>query len=200
MFETMAQFILGEHLGGHVFEPPEGPAGYMRLLNEWRKPHATRDGHLALLVYNDKHWLTFFRLIDREDLCADPMFATMRARSGNIAKVYAWLADEVAKRSTAEWLELLATSDIPHAVSRSLEELLDDEHLRAVGFFQEIDHPSEGRIRMAGIPGTWSATPLSIRRHAPRLGEHTREVLKEAGLDAAAVDELIARGAARAAN
>jgi crotonobetainyl-CoA:carnitine CoA-transferase CaiB-like acyl-CoA transferase len=200
MFETMAQFILGEHLGGHTFEPPEGPPGYTRLLNVWRKPHPTRDGLLAILVHNDKHWQTFFRLIGRPELGADPMFATMRGRYDNIARVYAWLSGEIARRSTAEWLELLAASDIPHAVSRSLEDLFGDEHLRAVGFFHEIDHPSEGPIRVAGIPSTWSATPLSIRRPAPRLGEHTREVLEEAGLSAKSAELLIARGIARSAD
>jgi crotonobetainyl-CoA:carnitine CoA-transferase CaiB-like acyl-CoA transferase len=197
MFETMAQFTLGEHLGGHTFVPPEGPAGYTRILNVWRKPHATRDGLLAILIHHNKHWQTFFRLIGRPELRDDPLFSTIRARYDNIARVYAWLSGEIGKRSTAEWLELLAASDIPHAVARSLEDLLEDEHLRAVGFFHEIDHPSEGRIRMAGIPSTWSATPLSIRRPAPRLGEHTREVLEEAGLSAEAAGQLIARGVAR---
>jgi crotonobetainyl-CoA:carnitine CoA-transferase CaiB-like acyl-CoA transferase len=198
MFETMAQFTLGEHLGGHTFEPPEGPPGYTRILNVHRKPHRTRDGYLALLVYVDKHWQTFFRLTGQPEMMQHATFASMRARSDNIAEVYAWLGTEVAKRSTGEWLELLKDADIPHAVSRTIEDLLNDEHLRAVDFLPVVEHPSEGSIRMAGIPSTWSATPLSIRRPAPRLGEHTREVLGEAGYAAEAVDALLARGIARA--
>jgi crotonobetainyl-CoA:carnitine CoA-transferase CaiB-like acyl-CoA transferase len=197
MFETMAQFSLGEHLGGHSFEPPEGPMGYARILNVHRKPHRTRDGYLAVLVYIDKHWKTFFELIGQPELIHDPVFATMASRSANIAEVYAWLGQIIERKSTAQWLELLKDADIPHAVSRSIDSLLDDEHLKAVGFFQTFDHPSEGRVRMTGIPSTWSATPLSIRRLAPRLGEHTDEVLREAGYSGEEAAQLISRGVAR---
>jgi crotonobetainyl-CoA:carnitine CoA-transferase CaiB-like acyl-CoA transferase len=198
MFETMAQFTLGEHLGGHSFVPAEGPMGYARILNIHRKPHRTRDGHLALLVYIDKHWKTFFGLIGQPELLQDPRFVTMSARSANIAAVYEWLGEQIALRTTAEWLELLKDADIPHAVSRSIDSLLDDEHLNAVGFFQVLEHPSEGTVRMTGIPSTWSATPLSVRRLAPLLGQHTREVLAEAGYADEAIDSMLARGIARA--
>jgi len=197
MFETMAQFALGEHLGGHSFEPPEGPVGYARILNVHRKPHRTRDGYLALLVYIDKHWRTFFGLIGQPELASDPMFATMSARSANIGAVYEWLGTVIAQRTTADWLELLRDADIPHAVSRTIDDLLEDEHLKAIGFFQVFDHPSEGKVRMTGIPSTWSATPLSIRRLAPRLGEHTREILAEGGLSQDVVTDLLARGIVR---
>jgi len=198
MFETMAQFSLGEHLGGHTFDPPEGPMGYARILNVHRRPHRTRDGYIALLVYTDKHWKTFLNLIGQPELIGDPVFATMSARSANIAEVYAWLGEIVARKSTAQWLEMLKDSDLPHAVSRSIDSLLEDEHLNAVGFFQMFDHPSEGRVRMTGIPSTWSATPLSIRRLAPRLGEHTAEVLQEAGYSEEEAAALLSRGIARA--
>lgn len=197
MFETMAQFSLGEHLGGHSFEPPLGPVGYARILNVHRRPHRTRDGYLAVLVYIDKHWKTFFDIIGQPELINDPVFATMATRSANIAEVYAWLGQIIARKSTAQWLELLKDSDIPHAVSRTVDSLLEDEHLKAVGFFQEVEHPSEGKLRMTGIPSTWSATPLSIRRLAPRLGEHTNEVLKEAGYSDAQIAELAQRGIAQ---
>jgi crotonobetainyl-CoA:carnitine CoA-transferase CaiB-like acyl-CoA transferase len=197
MFETMVQFSLGEHLGGHSFEPPLGPVGYARILNVHRRPHRTRDGYLAVLVYIDKHWKTFFDIIGQPELINDPVFATMASRSANIAEVYAWLGQIIARKSTAQWLELLKDSDIPHAVSRTVDSLLEDEHLKAVGFFQEVDHPSEGRLRMTGIPSTWSATPLSIRRLAPRLGEHTNEVLKEAGYSDEQIAALAQRGIAQ---
>jgi len=121
----------------------------------------------------------------------------MSARSARIGEVYAWLGEQIALRSTQEWLELLKDADIPHAESRSLDSLLDDEHLNAVGFFQMVDHPSEGRLRMTGIASTWSATPLSVRRLAPQLGEHTGEVLEEVGLSKDAVADLLARGIVR---
>ena len=194
MFETMAQFVLGEHLGGHSFVPPLAAPGYARILNAWRKPHASRDGYLCILVYNDKQWRAFFEAIGKPEMQQEPLFATMASRSANIERVYAWLGAEIARRTTAEWLTLLARVDIPYTQARTLEDLLDDPHLRAVGFFRTYEHPSEGTMVETGLPSTWSATPLSIRRPAPRLGEHTREVLGEAGLPVAEIDVLVAAG------
>ena len=195
MFETMAQFVLGEHLGGHSFVPPLAPPGYARILNAWRKPHATRDGYLCILVYNDKQWRAFFEAIGKPEMHKDPLFATMASRSASIERIYAWLGGEIAGRTTAEWLALLERVDIPYTPVRSIEELLDDPHLRAVGFFRTYEHPSEGTMLEAGLPSTWSATPLSIRRPPPRLGEHTREVLGEVGLAIAEIEALVAAGA-----
>ena len=66
----------------------------------------------------------------------------------------------------------------------TLAGLKDDPHLKAVGFWQEVDHPTEGRLRMTRFPVTFSKTPADVRRLQPRLGEHTAEILREAGLDA----------------
>lgn len=196
MFETMAQFVLGEHLGGHTFDPPTGPPGYARILNRFRKPHATRDGFLCILLYNDKQWQAFFEAIGMPAMASDPMFASMAARSASIDRVYAWLGQEIGKRTTAEWLQILSRLDVPYTPARSLEELLADPHLHAVGFFRTYDHKTEGRLVEAGLPATWSVTPPTIRRHAPALGEHTEEVLREAGLDDKALGEVLAGAAA----
>lgn len=197
MFETMAQFVLGEHLGGHSFVPPLAPPGYARILNAWRKPHAARDGFLCTLVYNDKQWRAFFEVIGKPEMLHDPLFASMASRSASIERIYAWLGEEIARRTTAEWLALLERVDIPYTPVRTIEQLLDDPHLRAVGFFRTYEHPSEGTMVETGWPSAWSATPLSIRRPAPRLGEHTREVLGEAGLSVDAIEALDSVGARR---
>ena len=194
MFETMAQFVLGEHLGGHSFVPPLGPPGYERILNPARKPLATRDGFLCMLVYNDKQWQAFFNAIGKPELMRDPRFDSLSSRSANIVRVYEWLGHEVSQRTTAEWLALLAGIDIPYVPARTIEELIEDPHLHAVGFFRTYEHPSEGTMVEVGLPSTWSETPLSVRRHAPRLGEHTREVLVEAGVTGDALESLVAQG------
>ena len=194
MFETMAQFMLGEHLGGHSFEPPIGPPGYARILNASRKPHATKDGYLCILIYNDKQWRAFFEAIGKPEMVSDPLFASIASRSANILRVYNWLGEQIAQRTTAEWLSLMANVDVPFTPARTIEELLEDAHLHAVGFFRHYTHPSEGPMVETGLPSTWSATPLSVRRHAPRLGEHTREVLQEAGYSGHALETLVTQG------
>ncbi len=194
MFETMAQFVLGEHLGGHSFEPPLGPPGYARILNSQRKPYATQDGYLCILVHNDKQWQQFCAAIGQLEKLREPMFATLPARSAAVEQVYTWFGEQIAKRSTADWLALLGRSDIPYTPARTVEEMLNDEHLNAVGFMRRYQHPTEGALVETGLPQTWSETPLSVRYPAPTLGQHTREVLVEAGFGGVMLETLVAQG------
>jgi len=194
MFEGMAHLVLGDHLGGATFEPPLGPTGYARLLAPHRRPYATADGYICLLIYNDKHWRNFFTLIGRPELEQDPRFCTHGARAVHISEVYAFVAEVVSTRTSQEWLDDLARADIPASQLYTVDGLLQDEHLAATGFIREIDHPSEGRIRTTAPLGQYQGTPTSLRRPAPRLGEHSREVLAEAGYDATRIDALIDRG------
>lgn len=192
MFETMASFVLGDNLGGATFDPPEGPMGYSRIVSRGRQPYATLDGHLALLAYNDKQWQELLRLLERPDLLEDPRFSSQAARARNSEDVYALLAARIATRSTADWLALLADSDVPHAEVMPIEALPRDPHLQAVGLFEHYEHPSEGRLVRTRNPVEFSSTPASSRRPAPRLGEHTAEVLREAGLDEATIRRIMA--------
>ena len=197
MFESLLHTVLGEHLGGASFEPPLGEPGYARMLARGRRPYETRDGYVCVLVYNDKQWRAFFALIGRPELLADPRFATQAARSRNYDPVYELVAAEMKQRSTAEWIAALEGADIPVQRMNSLADIMADPHLAAIGFFRTVEHPSEGRLKSMAVPTEWSATVPEYRRHAPRLGEHTREVLREAGYENGAIDALIASGAAR---
>jgi crotonobetainyl-CoA:carnitine CoA-transferase CaiB-like acyl-CoA transferase len=195
MFETLTQMVLSDHMGGRTFEPPEGPSGYGRMLAPHRAPYSTKDGYVCVLVYNDKQWRAFFRLIGREDLFeGDPRFSSQEARSRNIAEVYAFVAAELVKRTTAEWLRLLRDADIPVTPMNTVDDLIDDAHLAKTGFFSTIDHPSEGKLRAMAVPSQWSASPPAVSRPAPRLGEHSIEVLREAGYTDAEIDVMIAAG------
>lgn len=201
MFEAMAQFILGDHMAGLTFEPPRGDAGYARLLTPHRKPYATRDGMLCVLIYNDKHWRSFFAAIgESEGLGRDPRFATHSARAANIDAVYAEVARILRTRTTAQWRELLDAADVPNMPMNSPADLLANPQLRATGFVQDTVHPSEGPIHGLAHPTRWSATPpaRSIPA-APRLGEHTVDLLREAGYEEGRIAELLASGACRAA-
>jgi crotonobetainyl-CoA:carnitine CoA-transferase CaiB-like acyl-CoA transferase len=195
MFETLAQFVLSDHFGGRAFDPPIGPPGYNRLLAPDRRPYATRDGHICILVYTDRHWEAFFRIIGKPEQFHDDRFRNAAARSRYFAEAYALMAEVLATRTTAEWLAIFQDADIPAVPMHDLDALIDDPHLAAVSFFETLDHPTEGRIRLVGIPSRWSRSHLAIRRHPPSLGEHTAEVLRETGLSDAAVARLAAEGA-----
>jgi len=196
MFEHLLQIVLGEHLGGYTFDPQQGEAGYARMLAPDRRPYPTKDGYVCALIYNDKQWAAFFRVIGRPDMATDPKFATQEVRSKHYDAAYAFVADEMNKRTTAEWLEALEGADIPVQRMKSLADIIADPHLAATGFFRMVEHPSEGRIRSMAVPSEWSESAPEYRRHAPRLGEHTREVLKEAGYAKEKIERLISSGAA----
>jgi crotonobetainyl-CoA:carnitine CoA-transferase CaiB-like acyl-CoA transferase len=203
MFESLLQTVMGEHMGGYTYVPEageqRGPIGYARMLAKERLPYETKDGYVCVLVYNDKQWRAFFALIGRPELLADPRYATPTARSQNFDESNRLVAEAMRTRSTAEWIEALEAADIPVQRMNSLSDIVTDPHLAAIGYFREVEHPSEGRIRSMAVPSEWSESAPGYRRHAPRLGEHTREVLREAGLADSAIEQLIAAGAAQAA-
>ncbi len=182
MFESLVAFMMVEHMGGRSFVPPLGPAGYNRVTADSRKPFKTRDGHIAVVPYSDTHWRKFFALAGCTALAADARFTTLSDRNRNIDALYTLIEPVFAERSNAEWSALLQQADLPYAVVNSVDDLLLDPHLQAVGFWHTMQHPTEGALMMPGIPVNFSATPGSIRRPPPNLGEHTAEVLAELGL------------------
>ncbi len=195
MFETMVPFALGEHMSGRSYNPPSGPAGYPRMMARERAPFATSDGYVCALIYNDKHWRSFFRHLGREgDFDTDPRLATIAARTANTQALYGMLADILHTRTTAEWIAFFEEADIPAMRLNTLDSLMDDPHLAAVGYFQDVEHPTEGSVKQMRPSSTWSESPLSVRLPAPRLGEHSAEVLAEAGYSTDEIAALAAVG------
>lgn len=199
MFETMVNWVMAEHLWGMTFDPPKGKPGYTRLMSKDRKPYKTKDGYIAVLPYLDAHWVKFCEITGYPQFIDDERFRTLADRVRNIDATNQTTAMIMATRTTTEWLGVLAPSGIPHIVVNTLEDLATDPHLEATGFWQSFDHPTEGKLRLPSFPVNFGSTPASIRRAAPRLGEHTVEVLREAGVDAATIDSLTASGAAMTA-
>ena len=198
MFETLTHMVLGDHMCGRTFDPPIEPLRYERMLASQRAPYATKDGYVCVLVYNDKHWRSFFKLIGREDMFeSDPRFSSQEARSRNIGEVYAFVAESMATRTSAEWLRLLKEADIPVAPLNAVDDVIDDPHLGESGFFVMAEHPTEGRLRMMATPSAWSQTPPGALRPAPRLGEHSIEILREAGYADTDIEAMIASGITR---
>jgi len=200
MFETMTDFVLVEHLGGMTFLPQEGPIGYSRTLEKLRRPYKTLDGHIAVQVYNDQHWRDFFELSgETGKYDNDPRFADLGARTEAVAEINAILAGIFVRKTTAEWLRLLTTADIPATPVHTVESLVADAHHAATGFFAEVDHPTEGRMRDMRVPARWSETAPDKHDPAPLLGQHTAEVLRGLGYDAAQIAAMDAAGAVRQA-
>lgn len=201
MFETMAHSISIEHLGGLSFVPPSGPSGYARLLNDFRRPHRTRDGFMAVLPYTAAQWKAFFDGAGHPEVLDDPRFCDDAGRTTNIDAIYQVVSSILPERTNAEWIELCKRSDIPHSPVNDIDDLLTDPHLNDVGFWQPIEHPSEGPMLAPSFPVRYGgprgdATPAGP---APRLGEHTVEVLASLGYGSTQIDALIEAGVAAAA-
>ena len=195
MFETMVPHVMGDHLFGETFVPAKGGFGYPRLMSQERRPYATSNGFVCCLIYHDRHWRAFLKVIGKPDLFdTDPRFATITTRTEHITELYGMVSDEMSRRSTAEWAELLKDADIPVFPMHTFESLLQDEHLGDIGFFGETDHPIAGRIRTMAVPSEWFGTPPSNMTHAPALGQHSAEVLAEAGYLKSEIDDLLKAG------
>ncbi|TXC70285.1 CoA transferase [Sphingomonas ginsenosidivorax] len=176
MFETMASFMLVEHANGAMFEPKLGPAIYPRVVAPGRRPYQTKDGYIAALVYNDRHWNAFVAAV--EPPWAGPDMATLAQRAQQIDRMYALLGETFRERTTQDWLSLLRSIGVPAAPLRTPDDLFDNAHLNAVGFFETVDSPN-GRITFPGVPTTFSKTPGKVAGPAPTLGADTQAILSE---------------------
>jgi crotonobetainyl-CoA:carnitine CoA-transferase CaiB-like acyl-CoA transferase len=180
MFETMASFMLVEHANGAMFDPPLGPAVYPRTVAPNRKPYRTSDGHIAALIYNDKHWNAFINAV--RPTWATELYATLELRANDIDTVYGLVAQTMLERTTDEWMALFRELEIPAAPLNTPDALFDHPHLNAVGLFETVDTPY-GPVRMPGVPTWFSRTPGRIAGPTRELGADTEDVLKELGLD-----------------
>ncbi|QEZ45129.1 CaiB/BaiF CoA transferase family protein [Cupriavidus oxalaticus] len=200
MFETIAAFILGDHLGGASFDPAAGPMGYSRLLTPHRKPYKTKDGYIAAVVYNDKHWRSFFEAIGEvSTLEADARFQTAAARADNYDTIYGYLSDVMATRTTEEWVALLEGADIPHARVNRVEDLLDDAQLRAVGFFDERNFGDVGQRRIVARFRS-PAARNDLATPAPSLGAEQQKLDTEYGRPETCDAASIGKGCGDASN
>ena len=194
MFESMVSFNLVEHLYGMHFEPALAPAGYPRVTNPWRRPYPSADGHVCMMPYTDAHWQRFFRACGRDDWAVDPRFASMAERTRHIGDLYSALGQLVAAEPTAHWLALCEQLDIPAAAVTPLQGLPQDPHLQATDFFQTLDDPVMGRIRLTGVPVLFDGQRPAVQM-PPRLGQHTRMALLAAGVSEEQIQLWLAEGA-----
>ncbi len=189
MLECVTSFTLVEHYYDHVYEPPLGQWGYVRVCNPNRRPFETKDGYIGLLPYTDAQWDQFFEIAGwKETIAQDPRFADWANRGRNSRELYA-LVDQVTRtRTTDEWIAVLKPMNIPVQKLNRLDDLENDPHLSAVGLFEQYEHPEIGAYKQLRPPVKFSKTPSNIRRHPPRLGEHTDEVLAELEREAAGTE------------
>jgi crotonobetainyl-CoA:carnitine CoA-transferase CaiB-like acyl-CoA transferase len=199
MYESIVSFLMVEQLAGLSFRPPLGGVGYERLLSPNRKPYPTSDGYISILPYNTAHWTRFLELIGREDLAELDLVRDPVKRSESIDQLYTVIANATPARTTGEWLAALKERDIPCARVNRLADLLNDEHLQAVGLFTEVEHPTEGAMTSVRSPFRVVNQPARPDWPAPVLGSDTYEILCEAGFEEDDIKRMLETGVAYSA-
>ena len=194
MFENLVKFVLEEHLYLKTFEPPLGGTGDPRLLDPLGKPIPTKDGWISISANTNEQAFAFFAAIGRPELKEDPRFSGVQARFVNVAAYFEIRMQSLKSRTTAEWIEILEKHDVPCMPYHTLDSLLEDPHLKEVGFFEMKSHPTEGKIRNFRLPNRWSSGARKEWNPAPKLGQHSAEILREAGYSAAEIEEMVKKG------
>jgi crotonobetainyl-CoA:carnitine CoA-transferase CaiB-like acyl-CoA transferase len=190
MFESLVSFTLIEHMYGNTYIPPNGPISYPRIIEPNRKPYKTKDGYISIVPYRDEHWIKLFELAGRSDVMSDPRFATFKERTENISQLYEKISEVTPSKTTAEWMSRLEMAQIACMPVAKLTDLIDDRHLKAVGFFEKRTHPTEGLYVSIKHPVSFSKTPAGVRFDPPRVGEHNVDVLREAGFSDEEIDAI----------
>jgi crotonobetainyl-CoA:carnitine CoA-transferase CaiB-like acyl-CoA transferase len=195
MFENMAKFVLEEHMYLKTFEPPLGPVADPRLMDPNAKPLPTKDSWICISANTNAQAFAIFAAIGKPELKDDPRFNSVANRFKNVREYFAVRAAGLKEKTTAEWLEIFERLDVPAMPYHTLDSLMEDPHLKDVGFFQTVEHATEGKIRNMRLP---NKTSFNARREfmgAPKLGQHSVDVLRDAGLDEAEISALRASGA-----
>ena len=181
MFEGMVGYTLIEHHYGATFVPPLDQIGYPRALSSNRKPYKSADGYICILPYTNQQWINFFKIIKRPELLKDKRYSSVKERSKDINFLYEIVGQSVINKTNKEWAELLKKYEIPHGLVNKLEDLKDDPHLKELNFFRPYNHPTEGALEVPDSAFRFNRESLPVRRHQPKLGEHSNDILKEAG-------------------
>ena len=187
MMETILSFMLVEHLWHGTLGEPEKGMGYPRMLTPHRRPYQTKDGFISVIAHSDAQWNKLFEAMGVPECKDDPRFNSVSARTRNIDAVYATLTEGMKQRTTEEWLAELRPADIPCGKANTLAELFADPYLQETGYFEDYDHPVEGKVVIPAIPARFSKTPPNVHRPWPTLGQHTHEILAEIGCSEAEI-------------
>ena len=195
MFENIVKATLEEHLYLKTFVPPLGEMGDPRLIDPQSRPLPTKDGYICISANTNAQAFAVFDAIGKPELKTDPRLSSIAARFKNTADYFAIRAEGLKQKTTAEWIEIFDRTDVPAMPFQTLEQILQDPHLRDIGFFETIEHPSEGRIINMKLPNKLSRGARKDFRHAPKIGQHSVEILREAGFTDADITGLIQSGA-----
>jgi crotonobetainyl-CoA:carnitine CoA-transferase CaiB-like acyl-CoA transferase len=195
MFENIVKATLEEHMYLKTFVPPLGDLGDPRLIDPQSRPLPTKDGYICISANTDAQAFAVFDAIGRPELKTDPRLCNVAARFKNTADYFAIRAEGLRQKTTAEWIDIFDRTDVPAMPFQTLEQIMEDPHLKDIGFFETLEHPTEGKIINMKLPNKLSRGARKDFRHAPKIGQQSVEILHEAGFSDEDIVGLIQSGA-----
>lgn len=195
MFETMAGFVLQEHLAQQSFDPPVGPAGDLRLLSPHNKPVQTADGWISFTVNTDSQVRAFLIATARDSLITDERFNSVAARAKNVKEWFEVRGAPLTNKRTEEWLDLFQKADIASQPCHTLETLPYDKHLKAVGLISQESHPTEGKTAAIRASIKINDDYLDKRSASQPKGWDSKSLLSEMGFESEQINDFLTSGA-----
>jgi crotonobetainyl-CoA:carnitine CoA-transferase CaiB-like acyl-CoA transferase len=189
---SLSIWEVAEYWGTQKVPSPIGSANRMSAPYQ---AFRAADRHFVFGAANQKLWTALCGVLERPDLLEDARFATNTERLANRAALVEMLEPTLATRTADEWIEALLAAGVPAAPILTYDEALVSEQAKARNMVMEMEHPVEGTIRQLGFPVKLHGTPQQLRRPPPLLGQHTEEIMREAGCEPAAIERLRAAGA-----
>jgi crotonobetainyl-CoA:carnitine CoA-transferase CaiB-like acyl-CoA transferase len=183
MFETMASFVLQEHLAQQSFLPPVGPAGDLRLLSPHNQPIRTKDGYISFTINTDAQVKAFLKITDRAELLNDERFLTVASRAKYVSEWFEIRGAALENKTTEEWLEVFRKVDLPAMPCHTLETLTEDSHLKAVKLIDFENHPTEGKTAVIRSTIQVDGQYPSASSSSVPCGWDTNEILKDLGFN-----------------
>jgi len=196
MLDSVVSFLWNSDMGSQTFV--DAPTSIQRAASFIDLIYETGDGYMSVSLMTDRQWQGFCAVAGREDLAADPRFATPALRDENIDARLELVQEVLRSRATAEWTAAFDAAHVPSAPVLTRSQMVAHPQVAANGTLVEYDHPLAGRLRQARPAIRFGGSPSDIRRGGAALGADTREVLAEIGMDEAEIDAAVASGAAGA--
>lgn len=191
MFETMASFVLQEHLAQRSFDPPVGPAGDLRLLSPYNRPVKTKDGYISITINTDAQVHSFLKITGRAEILNDERFATVANRAKFVSEWFEIRGAALEEKTTEEWIQVFRQADLPAMPCHTLETLTEDPHLKAVDLIAFETHPTEGKTAVIRSTVQVDGVYPSSSTAAVPSGWDTKEILLKLGYSNPEIEILL---------
>jgi crotonobetainyl-CoA:carnitine CoA-transferase CaiB-like acyl-CoA transferase len=192
MLDAVMAFLWASDMGAQTYVDAQvtdqEAASFIDLIYE------TKDSFMTVAVMTNKEWYGLAHALDHPEWLEDPRFNSPAARDRHVDDRLVITQEVLRTRTTAQWMERLEKHDVPCAPALTRSQVLNHPQVIASGTLIEIDHPVSGRLRQVRPPASFERTPAGIRFGAPRLGEHTDEILLEIGYTSTQIEALRAAG------